>query len=421
MSYLPLDQMKFADGPSLDAFQRLRVSNSETVFGTSQEYTSHPLLWEHYSVSGGSVTHAILTNSSTLTTGDSTSGARALRQTKLYLRYVPGKSHLIKMTGTLQKGTAPAGTAWAGIGYYDDQNGVYFRQDSGGASVVIRTNTTGSVAQTKVYSANWNLDKLDGTGASGITVDWTKEQIFICDLQWLGVGRVRFGLDIDGLLIYVHEFDNANAKTVVYMRTANLPLRYEVFNEGGAGSNISVESVCSALESEGGTDEDDYYAFCYNAYLTPVSLDTTLRPYVTRRLRDTFNGQTVRGHAHLEGFGMLIGTNPIYWEIRYNPTVTIGGGGTTVGPTNVDTTYSISEYDTYTGAANTVTGGIIIMNGFASPGSGSNRSSMSVSSTGARPLLSRTYAGVRDSYTLCARSITGAATMSVSIQLQEQY
>jgi hypothetical protein len=413
--------MALRDGPNLDAFGRLRISSPDSIFGASQEYNFHPLLWDHFTASGGTATHATLTNSSVLATASEASGARALRQLKVYLRYSPGKSQLLKLTGTLRKSGTPVGAAYGGIGYYDDGNGLYFRSDATGVAVVQRSDTSGSAVEERVYQPQWNLDKMNGTGPSGITIDWSKEQIFAIDMQWLGVGRVRFGLNVGGVLYYVHEFDNSNSKTAVYMRTACLPVRYEAFNGGGAGSNIAVEAVCSSGESEGGMHADDYYSFCYSAYLTPASVDTTMRPLIQRRLRDTFNGLTVRGHAHLNGFDLSVTSNTIYWEIRYNATVVIGGGGSTVGPTLVDATNSISEFDTYTGTANTVTGGVLVSNGFAAPGSGSRSSTIAVHNTGARPLLGRSYGGTRDSYTLSARAMTNTAGESVAVQLQEQY
>lgn len=418
MSYIPLDKMAYRDGPNMDGFGNLRVSQGLSIFGASQEYTFHPLLWDHHTASGGTATHSTATNSTVLRTNAATSGARALRQTKIYHRYTPGKSNLIKLTGTLHKSGTASGTAYAALGYYDDDNGVAFHYGASGVSTLIRSNVSGSVVESKVAQSSWNLDKLDGTGASGVTADWAKEQIFVMDFQWLGVGRVRFGVVVGGVLIYCNEVMHANLTTAVFMRTANLPLTYEVFNSGGAGSDISLEAVCASVESEGGEHEDDFYNFAYNAYLTPVSLDTTMRPYITRRLRDTFNGLTVRGHAHLGGFELLVGTNNIYWEVRYNATVTVGGTTTT---TNVDSTYSISEVDTYTGVANTISGGVVIMNGFASVGKGNVLSTASINSPGARALLGRTYANVRDSYTLCARSLSGSATMSAAVQIQEQY
>jgi hypothetical protein len=413
--------MSYRDGPNLDAFGNLRTSSGIQLFGASQEYNFSPLLWDHFTAGGGTATHSTNTNSTVLSTAAATSGNRALRQTKVYHRYTPGKSQLAKLTGTLRKGAAPAGAAFAGVGYYDDRNGLFFRDSAAGVAVVVRTDTSGAVVESATAQADWNLDTMGGEGLSGVTVDWAKEQIFVIDFQWLGVGRVRFGLAIGGQIIYVHESVHANISTAAYIRTGCLPLRHEVFNSGGAGANISTESICGSVDSEGGVNEDAFYSTSYAAYIdAPMALDTTLRPVVTRRLRDTFNGLTVRGRAHLNGFDLRVGTNGIYWELRYNPTITLGGGGS-AATANVDATHSISEIDTYAGAANTVTGGLIVANGFAEAGAGSTRIVTSFSGANARPLLGRTYAGARDSFTLCARSLTGAATLSLAAQLREQY
>lgn len=421
MSFLPLDQMAYKDGPNLDAFSRLRVSEETALFGLTQEYSYHPLIWDHYTVSGGTATHSTNTNSTVISTAGTTSGARALCQTKVYFRYIPGKSHFIKMTGTIRKGSAPSGAAFAGIGYYDDENGVFFRDSSAGLAVVERTNTSGSVVETAVLQANWNLDKLDGSGASGITIDPTKEQIWIIDLQWLGVGRVRMGIFVNGNIVYCHQLLHANLTTAAYLRTACLPPRYEVFNSGGAGSNISVESICTAIDSEGGINPLAVYPFSYSAYIGSArSLDNTLRPVVSRRMRDTFNGLTARGIAQATNFTVRVGTNDIYWELRYNQTVTLGGGGTAI-TNNVDATYSQSEYDTYTGAANTVSGGILVNSGFAPAGAGSTKISTSFSSIPSLLVLGRTYNNTRDNFTFSARSMTGTATLSIAVDLLEQY
>lgn len=410
-----------SDGAQVDAFGNLRTSSAIQLLGVTQEYNFSPLVFDHYTAGTGSATHSVLTNSTVLSTGGASSGARALRQTKLYLRYTPGKSHLIKQTGTLRKGAAPSGAARTGIGYYDDRNGVFFTDTSSGVFITIRSDVSGSVVENSAAQSAWNIDRMDGSGPSGATIDWTKEQIFVIDLQWLGVGRVRCGLSIDGALNYVHEFNHANGTSAVYMRTGCLPVRYESFNDGGPGSNVSVEAICASVDSEGGVNEDAFYSFAYSAYVgAAMSLDTTFRPVVSRRLRDAFNGLTVRGHAHLKGFDLLVGGGDIAWQIRYNAAINIGAGGS-ITTSNVDATNSISEYDIYAGAANTVSGGVIVASGFATAGSGSTRQTSSFSDPGARPLLGRTYANVRDSYTLIARSISGTANVQVCVSLKEQY
>lgn len=421
MSYIDPSQTAYKDGPGLDAFGRLRICESKPLFGLSQEYTYHPLVWDHYTAGTGTATYTQSRNSTILSTAGTASGARALRQTKVYWRYQPGKSQLCKMTGTLKYSGTPTGATYGEFAYGDDRNGIRFGVNATGVYVSIRSDVSGSVVTDRVYQSSWNQDKMDGTGASGITADFTKEQIFVIDFQWLSVGRVRLGLQIGGILYYVHEFKHSNIVTAAYMRTANLPIRAEVFNDGGTGSNFSLETICCSVDSESGTDNTPSYAFGYSAYIaTPIAVDTTLRPIVTRRLRDTFNGLTVRGHAHLLEFDLLVQTNPIYWEIRYNPTVTPGAAVVTT--TNVDTTYSISEYDTFSaGNLATVSGGVVLWAGIAGTGSGANKINTTISFADSLNILGRTYANARDQYTFCARSITGNASLSLAVRIQEQY
>jgi hypothetical protein len=87
----------------------------------------------------------------------------------------------------------------------------------------MRTYIGGSVDNTtrRVEQSAWNGDKLDGTGASGLTLDLTKPQILWMDFEWLGVGNVRCGFIINGQYIVCHTYQTANVYgTSVYMTTA---------------------------------------------------------------------------------------------------------------------------------------------------------------------------------------------------------
>jgi hypothetical protein len=82
---------------------------------------------------------------------------------------------------------------------------------------------------TRIPQSEWNLDKADGTGSSGFNVDFTKMQMFYVDYSWYGAGFVRWGLrGIDGNVFYVHKMKNNNVNNEAYMRSGNLPARYEV-------------------------------------------------------------------------------------------------------------------------------------------------------------------------------------------------
>ena len=95
------------------------------------------------------------------------------------------------------------------------------------------TITSGAVVITKrsqqrVVQSSWNIDKCDGTGPSGYNVDLTKMQMLYIDYSWYGAGAIRFGFKNQrGEIIYAHRIPNANIRTEAYMRSGNLPSRYE--------------------------------------------------------------------------------------------------------------------------------------------------------------------------------------------------
>jgi len=241
--------IKFGDSASVDAFGYARVSMPETLFDSKLTNDAQPLFWDDQQTSGAGTSSTYNTNqaSVTLSVGASAAGTR-VRQTFRRFGYQPGKSQLIRMTGVLGSGAAGITRR---IGYFDEKNGLFFELAGSILSVARRTYTSGSAVDSSVSQSNWNLDKLDGTGKSGITLDTSKTQVFYIDFEWLGVGRVRFGFVIGGEIVYCHEMNHANSLNVVYMSNPNLPLRYEIVNDGsGAASNLV--QICSSVVSEGG-------------------------------------------------------------------------------------------------------------------------------------------------------------------------
>jgi len=96
----------------------------------------------------------------------------------------------------------------------------------GGANI---TNTVVSkTIDSRYIQSSWNIDKMDGTGASLMNIDLTKMQMFYCDFTWYGAGAVRFGFKNNrGEVIYCHRIPNNNVNTEAYMRSGNLVGRYE--------------------------------------------------------------------------------------------------------------------------------------------------------------------------------------------------
>ena len=95
--------------------------------------------------------------------------------------------------------------------------------------------------ETRIYQENFNLDKLDGNGPSGYNMNINKMQMIFIDYSWYGAGKIRFGIRVeDGDIIYFHELKQNNINTEAYMRSGNIPGRFE----------ISTKSKLCKLQSE---------------------------------------------------------------------------------------------------------------------------------------------------------------------------
>lgn len=84
----------------------------------------------------------------------------------------------------------------------------------------------------RVRQTQFNIDPINGTGASGYAIDPSKMQMLMIEYSWYGAGYVQWGCrSQDGLMIMAHRRPNNNLNTEAYMRSGNLPARYEAINE----------------------------------------------------------------------------------------------------------------------------------------------------------------------------------------------
>ena len=403
-----------ADSASVDAFSRLRVANTTTIFDSSSQYGNKTIDWDGLAVGTGSISNVLASSSVRLSTGGTASGAKYTRQSRVYHRYQPGKSLLSLHTFVMGAATANLRRR---IGYYDANDGIFLEQLSTGPSIVLRSSTSGSVVDTAVLQANWNVDKFDGTGVSGITLDLTKTQILVIDLQWLGVGRVRVGFDIAGTIMYAHQFLNANTTfTTVYMKTASLPCTQEIENTGVTAGTNTFDAICNSVISEGGFDQDRGYDFGASNGTTTIAV-TTRRPVLTIRAATTGpnsvrnTGQIRPSHIHIRAI-----TNSVFFEVVRNATTLTGAAYTAR-----DATYSIAEFDV---AATAISGGQLVDQGFADPMSTGGGTSGYTTFGDLGHLLPLVYTGLsntQETLTIVCTSMTGTANISVSFSWAEFY
>lgn len=397
----------YADSPAIDAFGRLRVSNPTTLFDSKNIYDdpdlastveNQPLLYDNQETSGSGTGTNFSANESLqdLTVSNTTAGTR-VRQTKMRFNYQPGKSQLIIMTFNM-KGTASGITKREGI--FDDNNGLFLEFDGTTVNFVRRTKASGSVVNNKVAQASWNLDTMDGNGASGITLDWDKTQIMYIDYEWLGVGRVRMGFVIDGKIYYAHEFLNTNVLDVVYMQTPNLPLRSEISNDG-TGAADSLEQICSTVISEGGSQDLGIMRYAStNGTHIDANTENTIYAILGMRLKSAYLGATVK----LISAYIAEATGSKELEVMFILNPTVAGTFTYADETN-------SAIQIARGAStNTVTGGTKLFGGFMSS---ATRGGVAGSALENALRLGSLIDGTPDELVLCIRPIAGSINTDV--------
>ena len=363
-----------------DAFQRLRVSNTDQRFDADFTYDLSPLLFDRIG-SGGTVTHDANSRDVVIAIAASTNGlSEGLRQ-HYSNPYTKGNSQFIALTGIINGGNVAAGQA----------------------EVFLRSSITGSVVEQVVEQASWVSNT---TGRN-----WQYSHLLLMDFQSLKVGRIRFGLDIGGVVQKIAEISNDNIRAAGYWQLAEQPTYWRQYNtatytytEMGYGDEAnaiglryrvpvtasqSMRAICATVKSEGGGDLHEIAGakFAVSNGVTTRTVSTTYVPVLSIQLKGTLNTFVNKGIVFPDSFS-IVNDNALYYEIRINATLT-GASFNTVSAN------SLCNFDV---AATAATGGRVIFCDYAAPAQAGVKSSgnsgildkipLSVSALGVGDILS---------------------------------
>ena len=407
---IPKTKVSYYDSASLDAFARLRVANPDTQFDSQQQYeVDEYWSWLTHTSGGASVTHLPDEASAQLSVGTA-SGDIAVRQTRRYFRYRPGKSQLILLTGVL--GTATENVEQS-FGYGDEENGVFLKQKEDGLYLVLRSKSSGTVVDHEVPQANWSHDPCDGTGESLISLNPEEANILAIDMEWLGVGRVRCYKWHNGMPILLHTWFNQGVDRP-YTTTANLPVRYEIKNTAES-AGASMKSICCSVISEGGQAvETGRIHSTGNGVVTRSAPSGSQLAVLSIRPKLTYNSITNRALVVPLAASLYVdGNADVHWELVYDATL---GGSPTWSSAEAD---SLVEFSVN---ATTVSDKHVLASGYGSSAKGgSDPIQLSFSDLGINTFaLTLNYDGtVADTITLAVQGIGGAATVAATLTWAE--
>lgn len=335
MSFIFNNSVKYSDGSNLDAFGRLRTAAVQNLIDIKHVYDKNPL--QVSEVTAGTATSVFNQQYARVRMSTSANNDLVIRQTKTHPIYQPGKSQLfeasfsnfqiepnvIKRVGGF---TSVSGSPYNSVfdGYFLESNGVT-------SAITFNIYLSGSCT----YSANtstWNNTDFDPNN-----FDWSKTNLMTVDYQWLGVGRMRFGMVLSGQTFYFLDYTAANNIPTVYMSSPNQPIRYEI-RQVGAGSGY-FDMICSQVSTEGALN--GLYSTVGIQHQTTTTLDIsgTKYPYIGYRLKESYKSVT----SQYSSLSILNTSNDNYLvTIEFNPTIS-------TTPTWVDIPNSPFQYSLFTG------------------------------------------------------------------------
>lgn len=329
-------------------------------------------------------------------------GQYAIAQSKAFSPYLAGKPTSIKLTffdmdnevGVNKR--VGFGSRSTAAPYNTDFDGFYFEATGTDYQIVTRNKQT---TTTKTLPrANW-IDKLDGTGASGITADFENFTVLEFDFLFLGGTALRAFINIGGQRIHFATipWSNDNANTI--FQTPFQPIFYEIRSTTGTGN---LAQVCASTEIQGSLELVGVNRSINNA-VTHVNANNTTDTYLLKAIR--------LKSANRDAFVKIINITALattvdnfLYSVVLNPT--FSAAPTWNGLSN-------SSIEEATGTGETITGGTVLASGYAA-----NRSTLQRQVNGLIRLGS-TFAGVMDEIVLAGRPITSNLDILGSIDVLE--
>ena len=351
---------------TVDSKGRLKVQTQETIFFNTFQYGKETDVWDESTANGGSATFDATISQIRMAVTNAV-GSKVIRQTRNVQRYTPGRTQTIAFAVRLQ---TPATGIRRRFGMFDGTDGFFF-EDCGTvdattgepqyACVIINSDGATPTVE-RIYRKDWNGDKLDGTGPSGITANPQAQQLVMMDYEWYGAGQVVFSFVINGLPRVIHIFNHGNRLQSPWAKTPFLPIRLEIENLTGVAGTHYLWQGSNSILAEGSVEK----LGIAESILTPLTginmpSANTFYPIVSIRIKSTaLTGIVLPTYFQAS----TLDNTDIYYKLIRNATV----NGTWVDHPDPN---SFSQYNyTSTGA---ITDGVELSAGMITSGAGAGQ------------------------------------------------
>jgi len=304
--------IRYTEGqPIFNAFSENKVAQEYLAGVYEFSSSDYSYLFTAEEATGGTVLYQPSVYSYLLST-TGFSGSSSKLTTNRYHYYQPGFSMVYRMTVSLGASNQDGNIRrW---GAFDDNNGVFWQVDSTGICVVKRSDMTGVVNDVKFYQDDWNMDKLDGTGGSLLTLDFEKAWIYWIDFAYPR-GVTRFGIyGPEGVRIICYEWLCPGTDVYANMGRPSLPIRVENFDTTNPGSPSTLRFMGASVLQQ--SRETNYTFWRYGGLSSGEKTVTTNTPLLSlqaRLLNDEGKRNTV--NTYPETLSVFVDTGAVKIDI----------------------------------------------------------------------------------------------------------
>jgi hypothetical protein len=376
----------------LDAFGRLRVSETTSLLELKYDQDKLPNQVDEVVI--GSASSTLDPTNACVIMSVSNTGGYVIRQSKERAIYQPGKSQLcefsfsdfelssnvIKRVGYFSSTTAAT---------YDSQfDGIFLESNGVNNKISFQIWKTGTLVLSAATDT-WDSSQIDPS-----TINWSKTNLMVVDFQWLGVGRVRFGMNLSGSTYVFKTNSGANNLDDVYMTSPDQPIRYEIRSSGGTGS---FHQICSAINDEGTRNTIKRTGSVSQTTVTTLATSGTKYPLIGIRPSVTYDQVSIQ----LTNTQILNTSNDNFLvTVEINPT--ISSGMTYLSGNTAEWEYSLGD------GGQTVTSDGVIIAGFIGEAGTSALTTIELTETEIKP--GRKIDGTIDQLWVCVTPLGANAT-----------
>jgi len=271
-----------------------------------------------------------------------------------YIRVNPGTTVTLLISGYFT--TARTGSLQL-LGAGTANNGLYFGYNGTTFSVAFRSNGV----TTFIPQSNFNVDRVDGTGSSGINLNPTFGNVYMIKYDSFGFGNVSFWIQppiYTGAMsistsdyVCVHRLTFANSSTTIGLLNPQFPCTATAQNT----TNTTVMTVAVTAMSV-------YSDTLLYRPMQTTSLDantnvgsTAFVPIIILQNKATYQGQpnTTTVHIRYLHADNISQARAVVYQFIYNPTINLAPNYTDVNTTNSAVSYAINPVVTITAGSGT--------------------------------------------------------------------